>query len=105
MREGKLTAGHARTLLGAADPEARARELMAGGMTVRQAEQRSEAKKKPGGKPRRDPNIMDLETSISNRLGLKVQITHRGDKGGEMRDRLYQPGTAGRPHPPAEQAR
>src|ERR1700710_863883 len=41
VREGKLTAGHARTLLGVADPEARARELIAGEMTVRQAEQRA----------------------------------------------------------------
>jgi ParB family transcriptional regulator, chromosome partitioning protein len=84
IREGKLTAGHARTLLAEADPEARARELIAGGMTVRQAEQRSVSKKKPGGKPAKDPNIADLETSISNRLGLKVEIIHKGDKGGEM---------------------
>jgi ParB family chromosome partitioning protein len=85
VRDGKLTAGHARTLLGAADPEARARELIAGELTVRQAEQRSAAKKKPGGKPRKDPNIADLEASISNRLGLKVQVIHKGDKGGEIR--------------------
>jgi ParB family chromosome partitioning protein len=85
IREGKLTAGHARTLLGAADPEARARELIAGEMTVRQAEQRSVAKKKPGGKPGKDPNIADLEASISNRLGLKIKIIHKGDKGGEMK--------------------
>lgn len=85
VREGKLTAGHARTLLGTADPEARARELIAGELTVRQAEQRSAAKKKPGGKPRKDPNIADLEASISNRLGLKVQVIHKGDKGGEIR--------------------
>jgi ParB family chromosome partitioning protein len=85
IREGKLTAGHARTLLSEADPEARARELIEGGMTVRQAEQRSHSKKKPGGKPAKDPNIADLETSISNRLGLKVQIIHKGDKGGEMK--------------------
>jgi ParB family chromosome partitioning protein len=85
VREGKLTAGHARTLLGAADPEARARELIAGELTVRQAEQRSKPAKKPGGKPRKDPNIADLEASISNRLGLKVQVIHKGDKGGEIR--------------------
>ena len=54
-------------------------------MTVRQAEQRSVPKKKPGGKPRQDPNIADLEASISNHLGLKVQIIHKGDKGGEVR--------------------
>ena len=85
IREGKLTAGHARTLLGEADPVARARELIEGAMTVRQAEQRSVLKKKPGGKPSKDPNIADLEASISNRLGLTVQIIHKGDKGGEMR--------------------
>jgi ParB family chromosome partitioning protein len=85
IREGKLTAGHARTLLTAADPEARARELIAGEMTVRQAERRSVAKKKPGGKLAKDPNIADLEASISNRLGLRVEIIHKGDKGGEMK--------------------
>jgi ParB family chromosome partitioning protein len=85
IREGKLTAGHARTLLAEPDPESRARELIEGGMTVRQAEQRSHSKKRPGGKPAKDPNITDLETSISNRLGLKVQIIHKGDKGGEMK--------------------
>jgi ParB family chromosome partitioning protein len=85
IREGKLTAGHARTLLGDVDPVARARELIEGALTVRQAEQRSVSKKKPGGKPAKDPNISDLEASISNRLGLKVQIIHKGDKGGEMR--------------------
>jgi ParB family chromosome partitioning protein len=84
IREGKLTAGHARTLLSEADPVARARELIEGALTVRQAEQRS-VKKKPGGKPAKDPNIADLEASISNRLGLKIQIIHKGDKGGEMR--------------------
>jgi ParB family chromosome partitioning protein len=84
IREGKLTAGHARTLLGEADPEARARELIEGSMTVRQAEQRS-VKKKAGGKVAKDPNIADLEASISNRLGLKVEIIHKGDKGGEVR--------------------
>ncbi len=87
VREGKLTAGHARTLLGLADPEARARELIAGEMTVREAEQRSAGKKKPGGKARKDPNVADMEASISNRLGLKVEIIHKGDKGGEIRVR------------------
>ena len=85
IREGKLTAGHARTLLSEADPVARAQELIEGALTVRQAEQRS-VKKRPGGKPAKDPNIADVEASVSNRLGLKVQIIHRGDKkGGEVR--------------------
>ena len=85
LQEGKLTAGHARTLLSAPDPEAAAWEILKGGMTVRQAEQRSTKKAKPGGKPAKDPNVVDLEANISNNLGLKTQIIHKGDKGGEVR--------------------
>jgi len=83
VRDGKLTAGHARTLLGVPDPEARARELIEGAMTVRQAEQRAPHKKKAGGKLARDPNIAALEADISSTLGLKTQITHRVDKKGD----------------------
>jgi len=68
-----------------ADPEARARELIEGAMTVRQAEQRSPHHRKPVGKAARDPNVSDLEASISNQLGLQVHIAHKGDKGGEIR--------------------
>ena len=85
LREGKLTAGHARTLLAAADPESAAKEILAGQMSVRQAEHRSPKKAKAGGKPAKDPNLADLEASISNKLGLKIQIIHKGDKGGEVR--------------------
>jgi ParB family chromosome partitioning protein len=83
LREGKLTAGHARTLLGMADPESSARQLIEGGMTVREAEARAPAKKKPGGKPASDPNITALESSVSNALGLKTQITHKVGKSGD----------------------
>jgi ParB family chromosome partitioning protein len=87
IRQGKLTAGHARTLVGHADPYAQALRLIEGGLNVRQAEQRSGkmGRAKGGGKPPLDPNIADLQTSISNRLGLRVQITHKGDKGGDVR--------------------
>ena len=85
LRDGKLTAGHARTLLNAADPEAAAWAILAGAMTVREAEQRSAPKKKLRGQKGKDPNIHQLETSISNHLGLKIEIIHKGDKGGEIR--------------------
>jgi ParB family chromosome partitioning protein len=87
LREGKLTAGHARTLLGLPDPEAAARDLIEGGLNVRQAEQRSVKRPKASGKPYKDPNVTDMESSISSRLGLKVEIMHKGDKGGEIRIR------------------
>jgi ParB family chromosome partitioning protein len=83
LREGKLTAGHARTLLAAADPESAARALIEGQLSVRQAEAKAPGKKKPaGGKPHNDPNIADLESRLSNVLGLTVQIVHTVDKSG-----------------------
>jgi ParB family chromosome partitioning protein len=86
VREGKLTAGHARTLLGAEDPEARAKEILSNELNVRQAEQRSKPKKRSGGRdPNIDPDIRDLESSLSNHLGLKVHIMHKDKKGGELR--------------------
>ena len=85
LREGKLTAGHARTLLSAPDPEA-ARQGNPGRRNDRAAGRTAFGRRnKPGGKPAKDPNIADLEASISNSLGLKVQIIHKGDKGGEVR--------------------
>ena len=86
VREGRLTAGHARTLVGDPDPEARAREIIAGALNVRQAEQRSRVKKKGIHRAAvEDPNIKAVETSVSNALGLLVKVIHRGDKGGEVR--------------------
>jgi len=86
VREGKLTAGHARTLLGADDPEARALDILSSELNVRQSEQRSKSKAKSSSKaPNVDPDIRDLESNLSNRLGLKVQIVHKHEKGGELR--------------------
>jgi len=86
VRDGRLTAGHARTLLGVADSEARAREIVEGALNVREAEQRSKSRK-PGrrGQNSEDPNIKAIESNISNILGLKVQIVHKGNKGGDIR--------------------
>src|ERR1700760_3647214 len=50
LRDGRLTAGHARTLLDATDPEARALAIIEGGLNVREAEQRSAKKKQGKGK-------------------------------------------------------
>jgi ParB family chromosome partitioning protein len=86
--EGKLTAGHARTLIGAPDAEKRAKELVAGAVNVRQAEQQKVKPGKPG-KPKtvKDADTRSLEQSVSNALGMKVEIQHQGEKGGEVRIR------------------
>jgi len=85
VRDGTLTAGHARTLVGLPDAEKRAQEIIAGLFNVRQAEQRS-SNKRPG-KPARpkDSETIDLESRVSNALGLRVKVLDRGKKGGEVR--------------------
>lgn len=83
---GKLSAGHARALVGAPDPEAMAKELIDGRANVREAEERS---RKAKGKKKRtigkDADTRALEQSMSTQLGLNVTIGHKGDKGGELR--------------------
>ena len=84
VSEGKLTAGHARTLIGVSNPEARAQEILSGALNVRQAEQKTkpvQKAKKPSGK---DADTKALEASVSNVLGMSVQIQHKGEKGGTV---------------------
>jgi ParB family chromosome partitioning protein len=93
LAEGKLTAGHARALLGADNPEALARAIIEKGLNVRdvealagaQAEARGKhAKRRPrGGK---SADVRALERKLSDSLGLMVEINHRST-GGEMRIR------------------
>jgi ParB family chromosome partitioning protein len=86
VRDGRLTAGHARTLIGAPDAEARARMIVESALNVRQAEQRSPTKSgKTSAGPAKDADTRALEASVSNMLGLKVQIVDKGKKGGELR--------------------
>jgi ParB family chromosome partitioning protein len=85
VRDGRLTAGHARTLIGVTNPEARAKEILAGALNVRESERRSQKNPKTHKPAVEDPNIKDIESIISNALGLKVQVVHKGDKGGEVR--------------------
>jgi ParB family chromosome partitioning protein len=86
IRNGQLTAGHARTLIGVDDPDARAKEIVAGAMNVRQAEQRSKPKaSKARPQDAKDADTKALESSLTNVLGLKVQILHKADESGELR--------------------
>ncbi|MFQ5844493.1 MAG: ParB/RepB/Spo0J family partition protein [Planctomycetota bacterium] len=82
IEDGRLSAGHARALLGAQDPEALARRVVARGLIVRQAEALVQAEKAP---PRRaaakDADTAALERQLAERLGLTVAINHRGAGG------------------------
>jgi ParB family transcriptional regulator, chromosome partitioning protein len=93
LESGELTMGHARALLGAPDPVALAREIVSRGLNVRQAEEVSRTvqgnekktvtragsqRRNPGNK---DPDIIALEESLSENLGLRVSINDRGQSG------------------------
>jgi ParB family chromosome partitioning protein len=88
LAEGSLSAGHARALLPAADPEALARRVIADGLTVRDVERLSQEEplKPSSRKPRRekDPDTRALEQALEDVLGLSVSIDHAGDAGGKV---------------------
>src|ERR1700743_2929668 len=69
VRDGRLTAGHARTLIGAPDAEARAKAIVESALNVREAEQRSPTRSgKVAGGSEKDPDTRALEASVSNML-------------------------------------
>ena len=88
LSDGRLSAGHARTLITADDPEKLAARIVDQGLTVRQAEAiasgAGEATKSGRNDRERDPASADLEQRLSRSLGLKVRVA-QGKKGGEMR--------------------
>jgi ParB family chromosome partitioning protein len=93
LAEGRLTAGHARALLGSDNPEALAKAIIDKGLNVRdvealagaQAEARGKtAKRRPRGSKSAD--VRALERKLSEILGLMVEINHRAS-GGDLRIR------------------
>ncbi len=91
LDDGRLTAGHARPLLTASQPEKLAKQIVARDLNVRQAErlarraatgQAGAARKASAAK---DADTRALEDNLASALGLKVEISHRKDGGGTVR--------------------
>lgn len=89
--DGTLSAGHARTLVNAADPAGLAKRIVDGGLSVRQAEALAQQPnpdapktRKPSQPVEKDPDTLALEKLLSDVTGLAVAISHR-EKGGEVR--------------------
>jgi ParB family transcriptional regulator, chromosome partitioning protein len=86
---GKISAGAARMLVGVADPEQMAREIVERGLNVRQVEamakQRAAAANKPapGKRNVKSADTLALERRISDALGLTVTLDHR-ERGGML---------------------
>ena len=82
--QGDLTMGHARALIGVPDAYEKAMEIVEKNLSVRQVEKlTSEFKKNKKIKNEKDPNIVDLEKELSNKIGLKtsIQFNENGSSG------------------------
>ena len=84
LRDGKLSAGHARALIPAADPVGLARKVVQEGLSVRQTEALLKTGSAGPSRPRRkdgfekDTDTIGLENDLSAVLGMKVEIDYRG---------------------------
>ncbi len=92
LRDGKLSAGHARALVNTQNPSALAREIIQRNLSVREAEALvrkggSEVQKRPQPKAqRKDADTRAIEADLSAHLGVKVEIDHKsGGQSGEVR--------------------
>jgi ParB family chromosome partitioning protein len=102
IQDGQLSAGHARALLTAPDPQALAVTVAERGLSVREAEQLANqakaapaARPAPGGRPAeptrptlsagkaKHADLLALERDLAGRLGLRVTIDPQG-KGGVL---------------------
>jgi ParB family chromosome partitioning protein len=89
--DGKISAGHARALIGQPDPEAMAEAVVENGLNVRQVEAIAQDRAgKAGQAPRRRPRLdkdadtVALEKRLTDALGLVVSLSARG-AGGELK--------------------
>lgn len=89
IRNGKLTAGHARALITALDPESLARMVVEQGLSVRDTERLAgNAPQKAGknGKVKegKDVDTIALERDLTDKIGMKVRIDTKKDAKGNF---------------------
>jgi ParB family chromosome partitioning protein len=90
VRDGELTAGHVRALIGVEDAEFIARKIVDKGLNVREVEaliQKTREGKTSSSRKRqeKDPDTMAYEKELSDSLGLAVQINSGVGESGEIR--------------------
>jgi ParB family chromosome partitioning protein len=97
LREGKISAGHARALLASPDPVALLEKIVAKGLSVREAERLEEAAPEssssqgPGARKgefiermEKPADTRAMEKVLFEQLGMEVTITHRAGEAGEV---------------------
>ncbi|MEM7301375.1 MAG: ParB/RepB/Spo0J family partition protein [Pseudomonadota bacterium] len=97
ITSGSLSAGHARTLVTAENPEVLAKSIVDGGLSVRQAEKlatqtqesqdasKSHRVASKDSALEKDADTLALEKTLSDLLGLNVNINHKTSGGGDVR--------------------
>lgn len=89
VRDGRLSAGHARAILTAPDPRGLAQRAISEGLNVRDVERLAQQAKDEKHGPRvtspgyetKSADTRALEQSLSNALGLEVTIAEKGSAG------------------------
>ena len=86
IQKQKLTAGHAKILVGLENANFVANKIIEKKLSVRQAESFVKIFKNKGKKTVnfKDPNIKDLEISVSNKIGVNVVIQNKKNNKGKV---------------------
>ena len=86
IENNKLTQGHAKVLVGLENGTFIAKKIIEKKLSVRQAESfvKIFKTKKPGKNQAKDPNLSQLELSISDKVGLSVLIKNKKNNSGSI---------------------
>lgn len=94
VSDGSLSAGHARTLVTADNPQDLAKRIVSEGLSVRQAEslaqgdletKSAKSKSSKTGSVEKSADIRALEQRLEESLGLKIDLRHGDKEKGELR--------------------
>ena len=84
IEQGNLSAGHARSLIGLQNSVDIAKKIIQKKLSVRQAEVLTKQFRSKKFKliSKKDPNILDLQKVLEEKMGLNVSITNRKNNSG-----------------------
>lgn len=90
IRQGKISAGHARALITSDNPEALMEQILSKGLNVRETERLASQQLGKSGakglvKPEKDIDTLALEAEMSAALGMKVTVDVRGKGAGALK--------------------
>ena len=84
LKEGSLTSGQARPLIGLSNASNIAEEIVAKNYSARKVEYLVKSKKKPNNDKEYDANIIKAQEFIEKKLGLKVYISNKKNNRGKI---------------------